>query len=119
MEVINNTYKSFGTTLIDSYNKMFTQTVAIATSCPNDNYVDITNPSMGCIFDEGDDYVEINGYKYVPNNYISTSYVYYGEYSPLDPNVKTIDFFINTFDLNEDFNNGIDIVCQNVYNEGF
>ena len=114
VEVINNTYKSFGTTLIDSYNKMFTQTVTIATSCPNDNYVDITNPSMGCIFNEGDDYVEINGYKYVSNNYISTSFVYYGEYSPLDPNVKTVDFFINTFDLNEDFNNSIDLVCQNL-----
>lgn len=114
VEVINNTYKSFGTTLIDSYNKMFTQTVAIATSCPNDNYVDITNPSMGCIFDEGDDYVEINGYKYVPNNYISTSYVYYGEYSLLDPNVKTVDFFINSFDSNTDFNNGIDAICQNL-----
>lgn len=114
VEVINNTYKSFGTTLIDSYNKMFTQTVTIATSCPNDNYVDITNPSMGCIFNEGDDYVEINGYKYVPNNYISTSYVYYGEYSPLDPSVKTVDFFINSFDSNTDFNNGIDIVCQNL-----
>lgn len=112
--VINNTYKSFGTTLIDSYNKMFTQTVTIATSCPNDNYVDVTEPSKGCIFNEGDDYVEINGYKYVPNNYISTSYVYYGEYSPLDPNVKTVDFFINTFDLNEDFNNSIDLVCQNL-----
>ncbi len=114
VEVINNTYKSFGTTLIDSYNKMFTQTVTIATSCPNDNYVDVTDPSKGCIFNEGDDYVEINGYKYVPNNYISTSYVYYGEYSPLDPNVKTVDFFINTFDLNEDFNNSIDLVCQNL-----
>lgn len=114
VEVINNTYKSFGTTLIDSYNKMFTQTVTIATSCPNDNYVDITNPSMGCIFNEGDDYVEINGYKYVSNNYISTSFVYYGEYSPLDSNVKTVDFFINTFDLNEDFNNSIDLVCQNL-----
>lgn len=112
--VINNTYKSFGTTLLDSYNKMFTQTVTIATSCPNDNYVDITNPSMGCIFNEGDDYVEINGYKYVPNNYISTSYVYYGEYSPLDPSVKAVDFFINSFDSNTDFNNGIDIVCQNL-----
>lgn len=112
--VINNTYKSFGTTLIDSYNKMFTQTVTIATSCPNDNYVDVAEPSKGCIFNEGDDYVEINGYKYVPNNYISTSYVYYGEYSPLDPNVKTVDFFINTFDLNEDFNNSIDLVCQNL-----
>lgn len=112
--VINNTYKSFGTTLIDSYNKMFSQSVTIATSCPNDNYVDVTDPSKGCIFNEDDDYVEINGYKYVPNNYISTSYVYYGEYSPLDPNVKTVDFFINTFDLNEDFNNGIDIVCQNL-----
>lgn len=112
--VINNTYKSFGTTLIDSYNKMFTQTVTIATSCPNDNYVDVTDPSKGCIFNEGDDYVEINGYKYVPNNYISTSYVYYGEYSPLDPNVKTVGFFINTFDLNEDFNNSIDLVCQNL-----
>lgn len=114
VEVINNTYKSFGTTLIDSYNKMFTQTVTIATSCPNDNYVDVTDPSKGCIFNEGDDYVEINGYKYVPNNYISTSFVYYGEYSPLDPNVKTVDFFINTFDLNEDFNNSIDLVCQNL-----
>ena len=112
--VINNTYKSFGTTLLDSYNKMFTQTVTIATSCPNDNYVDATDSSKGCIFDEGDDYVEINGYKYVPNNYISTSYVYYGEYSLLDPNVKTVDFFINTFDLNEDFNNSIDLVCQNL-----
>lgn len=112
--VINNTYKSFGTTLIDSYNKMFTQTVTIATSCPNDNYVDNTDPSMGCIFNEGDDYVEINGYKYVPNNYISTSYVYYGEYSPLDPNVKTVDFFINSFDSNTDFNNGIDAICQNL-----
>ena len=114
VEVINNTYKSFGTTLIDSYNKMFTQTVTIATSCPNDNYVDVTDPSKGCIFNEGDDYVEINGYKYVPNNYISTSFVYYGEYSPLDPNVKTVDFFINTFDLNEVFNNSIDLVCQNL-----
>lgn len=114
VEVINNTYKSFGTTLIDSYNKMFTRTITIATSCPNDNYVDITNPSMGCIFDEGDDYVEINGYKYVPNNYISTSYVYYGEYSLLDPNVKTVDFFINSFDSNTDFNNGIDAICQNL-----
>ena len=113
-EVINNTYKSFGTTLIDSYNKMFTQTITIATSCPNDNYIDITNPSMGCIFNEGDDYVEINGYKYTPDNYISTSYVYYGEYSPLDPSVKTVDFFINSFDSNTDFNNGIDIVCQNL-----
>ena len=117
--VINNTYKSFGTTLIDSYNKMFTQNVTIATSCPNDNYVDITNPSMGCIFNEGDDYVEINGYKYVPNNYISTSYVYYGEHSPLDPNVKTVDFFINTFDLNEDFNNSIDLVCQNLKDKAY
>lgn len=114
VQVINNTYKSFGTTLIDSYNKMFTQTVTIATTCPNDNYVDVTDPSKGCIFNEGDDYVEINGYKYVPNNYISTSFVYYGEYSPLDPNVKTVDFFINTFDLNEDFNNSIDLVCQNL-----
>lgn len=112
--VINNTYKSFGTTLIDSYNKMFTQTVTIATSCPNDNYVDVTDPSKGCIFNEGDDYVEINGYKYVPNNYISTSYVYYGEYSPLDPNVKTADFFINSFDSNDDFNNSIDTICQNL-----
>lgn len=119
VEVINNTYKSFGTTLIDSYNKMFTQTVAIATSCPNDNYVDITNPSMGCIFDEGDDYVEINGYKYVPNNYISTSYVYYGEYSLLDPNVKTVDFFINSFDSNTDFNNGIDAICQNLKDKAY
>lgn len=114
VEIINNTYKSFGTTLIDSYNKMFAQTVTIATSCPNDNYVDITNPSMGCIFNEGDDYVEINGYKYVPDNYISTSYVYYGEFSPLDPSVKTVDFFINSFDSNTDFNNSIDIVCQNL-----
>lgn len=114
VEVINNTYKSFGTTLIDSYNKMFTQTITIATSCPNDNFVDITNPSMGCIFNEGDDYVEINGYKYAPNNYISTSYVYYGEYSPLDPSVKTADFFINSFDSNTDFNNGIDTICQNL-----
>lgn len=112
--VINNTYKSFGTTLLDSYNKMFTQTVTIATSCPNDNYVDVTDPSKGCIFNEGDDYVEINGYKYVPNNYISTSYVYYGEYSPLDPSVKTADFFINSFDSNDDFNNSIDTICQNL-----
>lgn len=117
--VINNTYKSFGTTLIDSYNKMFTQTITLATSCPNDNYVDVTNPSMGCIFNEGDDYVEINGYKYVPNNYISTSYVYYGEYSPLDPNVKTVDFFINTFDSNGDFNNSIDLVCQNLKDKAY
>ena len=118
--VINNTYKSFvGSTLIDSYNKMFTQTVTIATSCPNDNYVDVTNPSMGCIFNESDDYVEINGYKYVPNNYISTSYVYYGEYSPLDPNVKTVDFFINTFDSNGDFNNSIDLVCQNLKDKAY
>ena len=114
VEVINNTYKSFGTTLIDSYNKMFTQTITIATSCPNDNYVDITNPSIGCIFNEGDDYVEINGYKYLPENYISTSYVYYGEYSPLDPSIKTTDFFINSFDSNDDFNNGIDTICQNL-----
>ena len=114
VEVINNTYKSFGTTLIDSYNKMFTQTVTIATSCPNDNYVDNTDPIMGCIFNEGDDYVEINGYKYVPNNYISTSYVYYGEYSLLDPNVRTVDFFINSFDSNTDFNNGIDAIFQNL-----
>ena len=114
VEVINNTYKSFGTTLIDSYNKMFTQTVTIATSCPNDNYVDVTDPSKGCIFNEGDDYVEINGYKYVPNNYISTSYVYYGEYPLLDPNVRTVDFFINSFDSNTDFNNGIDAICQNL-----
>ena len=114
VEVINNTYKSFGTTLIDSYNKMFTQTITIATSCPNDNYVDITNPSMGCIFNEGDDYVEINGYKYLPDNYISTSYVYYGEYSPLDPSIKTTDFFINSFDSNDDFNNGIDTICQSL-----
>lgn len=117
--VINNTYKSFGTTLIDSYNKMFTQTVTIATSCPNDNYVDVTDPSKGCIFNEGDDYVEINGYKYVPNNYISTSYVYYGEYSPLDPNVKTVDFFINSFDSNTDFNNGIDAICQNLKDKAY
>ena len=117
--VINNTYKSFGTTLIDSYNKMFTQNVTIATSCPNDNYVDATDSSKGCIFNEGDDYVEINGYKYVPNNYISTSYVYYGEHSPLDPNVKTVDFFINTFDLNEDFNNSIDLVCQNLKDKAY
>lgn len=114
VEVINNTYKSFGTTLIDSYNKMFTQTVTIATSCPNDNYVDVTDPSKGCIFNEGDDYVEINGYKYVPNNYISTSYVYYGEYPLLDPNVRTVDFFINSFDSNTDFNNGIDAISQNL-----
>lgn len=119
VEVINNTYKSFGTTLIDSYNKMFTQTVTIATSCPNDNYVDVTDPSKGCIFNEGDDYVEINGYKYVPNNYISTSYVYYGEYSPLDPNVKTVDFFINSFDSNTDFNNGIDAICQNLKDKAY
>lgn len=119
VEVINNTYKSFGTTLIDSYNKMFTQTVTIATSCPNDNYVDNTDPSMGCIFNEGDDYVELNGYKYVPNNYISTSYVYYGEYSPLDPNVKTVDFFINSFDSNTDFNNGIDAICQNLKDKNY
>lgn len=119
VEVINNTYKSFGTTLIDSYNKMFTQTITIATSCPNDNYVDVTDPSKGCIFNEGDDYVEINGYKYVPNNYISTSYVYYGEYSPLDPNVKTVDFFINSFDSNTDFNNGIDAICQNLKDKAY
>lgn len=112
--VINNTYKSFGTTLIDSYNKMFTQTVTIATTCPNDNYVDVTDPSKGCIFNEGDDYVEINGYKYLPDNYINTSYVYYGEYSPLDPSVKTADFFINSFDSNDDFNNSIDTICQNL-----
>lgn len=117
--VINNTYKSFGTTLIDSYNKMFTQTITVATSCPNDNYVDVTNPSMGCIFNEGDDYVEINGYKYVPNNHISTSYVYYGEYSSLDPSVKTVDFFINTFDSNGDFNNSIDLVCQNLKDKAY
>lgn len=114
VEVINNTYKSFGTTLIDSYNKMFTQTITVATSCPSDNFLDITNPSMGCIFDEGDDYVEINGYKYLPENFISTSYVYYGEYSPLDPSIKTTDFFINSFDSNDDFNNGIDAICQNL-----
>ena len=119
VEVINNTYKSFGTTLIDSYNKMFTQTVTIATSCPNDNYVDVTDPSKGCIFNEGDDYVEINGYKYVPNNYISTSYVYYGEYSLLDPNVRTVDFFINSFDSNTDFNNGIDAICQNLKDKAY
>lgn len=118
VEVINNTYKSFGTTLIDSYNKMFTQTVTIATSCPNDNYVDITNPSMGCIFNEGDDYFEINGYKYLPDNYISTSYVYYGEYSPLDPSVKTADFFINSFDSNTDFNNAIDTISQTLKSKG-
>lgn len=114
VQVINNTYKSFGTTLIDSYNKMFTQTVTIATTCPNDNYVDVTDPSKGCIFNEGDDYVEINGYKYLPDNYINTSYVYYGEYSPLDPSVKTADFFINSFDSNDDFNNSIDTICQNL-----
>ena len=119
VEVINNTYKSFGTTLIDSYNKMFTQTVTIATSCPNDNYVDATDSSKGCIFNEGDDYVEINDYKYVPNNYISTSYVYYGEYSPLDPSVKTVDFFINSFDSNTDFNNGIDAICQNLKDKAY
>ena len=119
VQVINNTYKSFGATLIDSYNKMFTQTVTIATSCPNDNYVDITNSSMGCIFNEDDDYVEINGYKYVPDNYISTSYVYYGEYSPLDPNVNTVDFFINSFDSNTDFNNGIDAICQNLKDKAY
>ena len=119
VEVINNTYKPFGTTLIDSYNKMFTQTITIATSCPNDNYVDVTDPSKGCIFNEGDDYVEINGYKYVPNNYISTSYVYYGEYSPLDPSVKTVDFFINSFDSNTDFNNGIDAICQNLKDKAY
>lgn len=119
VEVINNTYKSFGTTLIDSYNKMFTQTVTIATSCPNDNYVDVTDPSKGCIFNEGDDYVEINGYKYVPNNYISTSYVYYGEYPLLDPNVRTVDFFINSFDSNTDFNNGIDAICQNLKDKAY
>lgn len=119
VQVINNTYKSFGTTLIDSYNKMFTQTVTIATSCPNDNYVNVTDPSKGCIFNEGDDYVEINGYKYVPNNYISASYVYYGEYSPLDPNVKTVDFFINSFDSNTDFNNGIDAICQNLKDKAY
>lgn len=119
VQVINNTYKSFGTTLIDSYNKMFTQTVTIATSCPNDNYVNVTDPSKGCIFNEGDDYVEINGYKYVPNNYISTSYVYYGEYSPLDPSVKTVDFFINSFDSNTDFNNGIDAICQNLKDKAY
>lgn len=119
VEVINNTYKSFGTTLIDSYNKMFTQTVTIATSCPNDNYVDATDPSKGCIFNEGDDYVEINGYKYVPNNYISTSYVYYGEYPLLDPNVSTVDFFINSFDSNTDFNNGIDAICQNLKDKAY
>ncbi len=114
VEVINNTYKSFGTTLIDSYNKMFTQTVTIATSCPDDNYLNLADPSMGCIFNEGDDYVEINGYKYLPDNYISTSYVYYGEYSPLDPSIKTTDFFINSFDSNDDFNNGIDTICQSL-----
>ena len=119
VEVINNTYKSFGTTLIDSYNKMFTQTVTIATSCPNDNYVDATDPSKGCIFNEGDDYVEINGYKYVPDNYISTSYVYYGEYPLLDPNVSTVDFFINSFDSNTDFNNGIDAICQNLKDKAY
>lgn len=119
VEVINNTYKSFGTTLIDSYNKMFTQTVTIATSCPNDNYVDATDSSKGCIFNEGDDYVEINGYKYVPNNYISTSYVYYGEYPLLDPNVRTVDFFINSFDSNTDFNNGIDAICQNLKDKAY
>lgn len=119
VQVINNTYKSFGTTLIDSYNKMFTQTVTIATSCPNDNYVNVTDPSKGCIFNEGDDYVEINGYKYVPNNYISASYVYYGEYSPLDPNVKIVDFFINSFDSNTDFNNGIDAICQNLKDKAY
>lgn len=117
--VINNTYKSFGTTLIDSYNKMFTQTITIATSCPNDNYVDVTDPSKGCIFNEGDDYVEINGYKYVPDNYISTSYVYYGEYPLLDPNVSTVDFFINSFDSNTDFNNGIDAICQNLKDKAY
>lgn len=117
--VINNTYKSFGTTLIDSYNKMFTQTVTIATSCPNDNYVDATDSSKGCIFNEGDDYVEINGYKYVPNNYISTSYVYYGEYPLLDPNVRTVGFFINSFDSNTDFNNGIDAICQNLKDKAY
>lgn len=117
--VINNTYKSFGTTLIDSYNKMFTQTITIATSCPNDNYVNVTDPSKGCIFNEGDDYVEINGYKYVPNNYISTSYVYYGEYPLLDPNVRTVDFFINSFDSNDDFNNGIDAICQNLKDKAY
>ena len=114
VEVINNTYKSFGTTLIDSYNKMFAQTVTIATSCPNDNYLNLADPSMGCIFNEGDDYIEINGYKYAPDSYISTSYVYYGEYSPLDPSVKTVDFFINSFDSNTDFNNAIDTICQNL-----
>ena len=119
VEVINNTYKSFGTTLIDSYNKMFTQTITIATSCPNDNYVDVTDPSKGCIYNEGDDYVEINGYKYLPDNYISTSYVYYGEYSPLDPSIKTTDFFINSFDTNNDFNNGIDLVCQNLKDKAY
>ena len=117
--VINNTYKSFGTTLIDSYNKMFTQTITIATSCPNDNYVDVTDPSKGCIFNEGDDYVEINGYKYVPDNYTSTSYVYYGEYPLLDPNVSTVDFFINSFDSNTDFNNGIDAICQNLKDKAY
>ena len=117
--VINNTYKSFGTTLIDSYNKMFTQTITIATSCPNDNYVDVTDPSKGCIFNEGDDYVEINGYKYVPDNYISTSYVHYGEYPLLDPNVSTVDFFINSFDSNTDFNNGIDAICQNLKDKAY
>lgn len=117
--VINNTYKSFGTTLIDSYNKMFTSTITIATSCPDDNYVDINNPSMGCIFNEGDEFITINGFNYLPDQYISTSYVYYGEYSPLDPSVKTVDFFINTFDSNEDFNNGIDLVCQNLKDKAY
>lgn len=118
VELINNTDKTIGETLIKAYNETSKQDITIALSCPLDNYVDSSNLSLGCIFDEnateGVDYITINGFKFDINAYNTTTYIYYGEYLPNDPNLKTVDYFINNFDTNEEFNQSLDNICQNL-----
>lgn len=115
-DIIASTYKAFGETLITTYNTMFKQDVVIATSCNGGSYVDENQKTLGCVFGDDVDYVEINGLKFGVDQYISTSYVYYGQYSLLDPSVETSTFFINAIENSTEFNNGIDEAINNLTN---
>ena len=117
---ISQVDKNLGDTLINAYNETFKQTVTIATSCTGGEFVDVTDPTKGCAFTEDKqkdvDYVEINSAYFVPNEYTQTSYVYFPEYSPMDPNTKMDDYYINIYDSNDEFNKGIDEIVNNFKN---
>ncbi len=115
-QVLTQTDKELGTTLISTYNETFKQTITIANSCTGGEFVDVIDPTKGCTFIEDKqkdvDYIEINGAYFVPNEYTQTSYVYFPEYSPTDSNTKMDDYYINIYDSNDDFNNGINTIVS-------